>query len=220
MSRNATTAHSSDVGGSDPLATSEGGGGKASATARILGSGVSGFAELAVFHPVDTVAKRLMSNKEQWRGRVNEIVFKDAANAGVLTKWGSLFPGVGFGAAYKALQRTSSAKPYVYEYINKNHSDTLSSKTLQQAVSGSIMGIGEVVLLPLDVLKIKAQTNPEVLRGRGFVNLVQTEGLRLYAGIGWTMARNAPGSFALFGGNSLAKKALGLEETMTGQTSA
>ena len=221
MSRNATTAHSSDVGGSDPLATSVGGGGKASATARIMGSGVSGFAELAVFHPVDTVAKRLMSNKEQWRGRVNEIVFKDAANAGVLTKWGSLFPGVGFGAAYKVLQRIYKfgGQPYVYEYINKNHSDTLSSKTLQQAVSGSIMGIGEVVLLPLDVLKIKAQTNPEVLRGCGFVNLVQTEGLRLYAGIGWTMARNAPGSFALFGGNSMAKKALGLEETMTGQAS-
>ena len=218
-------AHSSDAGGSDPsgdsdpLATSVGGGGKASATARILGSGVSGFAELAVFHPVDTVAKRLMSNKEQWRGRVNEIVFRDAAEASALTKWGSLFPGVGFGAAYKVLQRIYKfgGQPYVYEYINRNHSDAVPSKTLQQAVSGSIMGIGEVVLLPLDVLKIKAQTNPEVLRGRGIVNLVQTEGLRLYAGIGWTMARNAPGSFALFGGNSMAKKAMGLEETMGGE---
>lgn len=34
-----------------------------SAQARLLGSGTSGVAELLVFHPVDTVAKRLMSNK-------------------------------------------------------------------------------------------------------------------------------------------------------------
>lgn len=36
-----------------------------SAQARLLGSGLSGVAELVVFHPVDTVAKRLMSNKEK-----------------------------------------------------------------------------------------------------------------------------------------------------------
>lgn len=36
-----------------------------SAQARLLGSGLSGVAELIVFHPVDTVAKRLMSNKDK-----------------------------------------------------------------------------------------------------------------------------------------------------------
>lgn len=36
---------------------------KDSAVARIVGSGISGIAELAVFHPVDTVSKRLMSNE-------------------------------------------------------------------------------------------------------------------------------------------------------------
>ena len=36
-----------------------------SAQARLLGSGTSGIAELMVFHPVDTVAKRLMSNKNK-----------------------------------------------------------------------------------------------------------------------------------------------------------
>lgn len=36
---------------------------KESGTARVLGSGTSGIAELLVFHPVDTIAKRLMSNK-------------------------------------------------------------------------------------------------------------------------------------------------------------
>ena len=42
---------------------------KESGTARVLGSGASGIAELLIFHPVDTVAKRLMSNK----GKVSDI---------------------------------------------------------------------------------------------------------------------------------------------------
>jgi hypothetical protein len=70
-------------------------------------------------------------------------------------------------------------------------------------------GIGEVVLLPLDVLKIKMQTNPDALRGRGFFTLLKDEGVAsLYRGWGWTMARNAPGSFALFGGSAATKEYL------------
>lgn len=62
----------------------------------------------------------------------------------------------------------------------------------------SLTGIGEVVLLPLDVLKIKMQTNPDALKGRGIVKLLTEEGIApLYRGWGWTMARNAPGSFAV-----------------------
>jgi hypothetical protein len=38
-----------------------GGGGGGKGAARIIGSAVAGFTELALFHPVDTVAKRLMS---------------------------------------------------------------------------------------------------------------------------------------------------------------
>ncbi len=32
-------------------------------------------------------------------------------------------------------------------------------------------------LLPLDVLKIKRQTNPEAFKGRGFLRILQDEGL-------------------------------------------
>ena len=38
-----------------------------SGLARLLGSGSAGIAELMVFHPVDTVAKRLMSNTTRVR---------------------------------------------------------------------------------------------------------------------------------------------------------
>lgn len=46
---------------SNILATSGGGGGGGKGAARVIGSAVAGFTELALFHPVDTVAKRLMS---------------------------------------------------------------------------------------------------------------------------------------------------------------
>lgn len=61
----------------------------------------------------------------------------------------------------------------------------------------SLIGIGEIVLLPLDVLKIKRQTNPEAFKGRGVLRIVRDEGFGLYRGWGWTAARNAPGSFAV-----------------------
>jgi len=55
-------------------AASVGGGGDSgkSAAARILGSGSAGVMELALFHPVDTVAKRLMSYEVRcgWLGGV------------------------------------------------------------------------------------------------------------------------------------------------------
>ena len=79
-------------------------------------------------------------------------------------------------------------------------------KTLLQATAGSIIGVGEVLLLPLDVLKIKMQTNPQAFgnaRGMGAAKLLWSEGRGLYAGAGATAMRNAPGSFALFGGAEL-----------------
>lgn len=41
-----------------------------------------------------------------------------------------------------------------------------NGKTLISAVSGSLIGIGEVFLLPLDALKVKAQTAPEQLNNQ------------------------------------------------------
>jgi len=81
------------------------------------------------------------------------------------------------------------------------------------AAAGSLTGIGEIVLLPLDVLKIKRQTNPEAFRSRGFLKIVSDEGMGLYRGAGWTAMRNAPGSFALFGGSAFTKEYFfGLED--------
>jgi hypothetical protein len=138
-------------------------------------------------------------------------VFKDKANASTLRKYVSLFPGLGPSAGYKILQRMYKfgGQPFVNDYLKKHHKDTFvqlggekSSKTLMQATAGSIIGIGEVVLLPLDALKIKMQIQGDAYKGKGAFDILRMEGLSLYRGWGWTAARNAPGSFALFGASS------------------
>lgn len=67
----------------------------------ILGS--AGIAELAIFHPVDTIAKRLMSHqgKVASAARLNQVIFRDSAHATIPKKFTSLFPGLGYAAGYK-----------------------------------------------------------------------------------------------------------------------
>lgn len=201
-----------------------GGAHKESNVARLLGSGTAGIAELAIFHPVDTIAKRLMSNESRITSasQLNKVIFKDKAAAPVGTKFFSLFPGLGYAAGYKVLQRVYKfggqpvARDYLNEHYGKNFEAAFGKKTgkaLLHSTAGSLIGIGEVVLLPLDVLKIKRQTNPDAFRGRGVLRIVRDEGFGLYRGWGWTAARNAPGSFALFGGSAFAKEFLfGLQD--------
>lgn len=187
--------------------------------ARLLGSGSAGIAELAVFHPVDTIAKRLMSNESKIvdYAQLNKVIFKDKATAPFGRKFVSLFPGLGYAAGYKVLQRIYKyggqpiARDYLAEHYGKNFEKAFGAKTgkaIMHSTAGSLIGIGEIVLLPLDVLKIKRQTNPEAFRGRGVLRIIRDEGFGLYRGWGWTAARNAPGSFALFGGSAFAKEFL------------
>ncbi|KAJ7290211.1 mitochondrial carrier domain-containing protein [Mycena rebaudengoi] len=189
---------------------------KESGTARVLGSGASGIAELLIFHPVDTIAKRLMSNKSQisWH-TAGPIIFRDHASASLPKKFMSLFPGLGYAAGYKVAQRIYKfgGQPWFNDLINKYYKNQFTNtfgerkgKMMMQASAGSLTGIGEVVLLPLDALKIKRQVNPEAFRGRGVVRIFLEEGTTLYRGWGWTMARNAPGSFALFGASAVTKE--------------
>ena len=196
---------------------------KESATARLLGSGTSGILELLGFHPVDTIAKRLMNNKkpvfgfgfQHAKSTLNSVIFKDAAELGTIRKYLSLFPGLGVAAGYKILQRMYkfAGQMHVKDYLQSNYSQTFNtmvgekhSKTMMSATAGSLIGIGEVVLLPLDALKIKLQVASKDLKNKSVWQIVKEEKLGLYRGAGWTMARNAPGSFALFGGSAATKQ--------------
>mmetsp|Transcript_34055 Transcript_34055/g.40762 ORF Transcript_34055/g.40762 Transcript_34055/m.40762 type:complete len:329 (-) Transcript_34055:327-1313(-) len=212
----------------DVMATSGGGIQMNMSSARLIGSAVAGMSELTLFHPVDTVAKRLMSTESRvvvlnsattTAINLNQAIFRNAHNMNPASKMGSLFPGIGFGAVYKILQRVYKfgGQPVLLDIMTvkygRNFDDRFGRKngrTLLSATSGSLIGIGEVFLLPLDALKVKAQTAPEQLKGRGVMDIFKKEGLGLYRGAGWTAARNAPGSFALFGGNTAAKNYMGV----------
>jgi len=189
--------------------------GNDSGAARILGSGASGIAELLIFHPVDTIAKRLMSNKNKVTfSTLSPVIFKDYAAASLPRKLLSLFPGLGYAAGYKVTQRIYKygGQPFFNDILRANYKTGFTNtfgerkgKLMMQATAGSLTGIGEVVLLPLDALKIKRQVNPEAFRGRGAIRIFMEEGTTLYRGWGWTIARNAPGSFALFGASAVTK---------------
>ena len=89
---------------------------------RFLGAGVAGGLELGIFHPVDTVAKRLMnSQKNAQASNLREILFQDSAKMSSMQKVKSLFPGFGFGAVYKISQRVYKfgGQPIVKEMIMK-----------------------------------------------------------------------------------------------------
>lgn len=148
------------------------GSGKNVGIGSVVGGATAGFLELLVFHPVDTTAKRLMTFKgrivvpgnmgESYKN-INKVVFRDAAEAGVFKKWSSMFPGLGYAAWYKVMQRTYKfgGQPFVYKFVDnligpymKSTMGEKRGKIFNSALAGSLLGIGEVVLLPLDVLKV------------------------------------------------------------------
>lgn len=148
------------------------GNGKNVGIGSIVGGATAGFMELLVFHPVDTTAKRLMTYKgrvyipgnfSETYKTVNKVVFRDAAEASVFKKWSSMFPGLGYAAWYKILQRTYKfgGQPFVYKFVDnligphvKSALGEKRGKIFNSAFAGSLLGIGEVVLLPFDVLKV------------------------------------------------------------------
>ncbi|RKO87297.1 hypothetical protein BDK51DRAFT_10652, partial [Blyttiomyces helicus] len=128
---------------------------KESGTARFLGAASSGVLELLGFHPVDTVAKRLMNNQKKAGEGVttlNEVLFRHAANRGTLSKYVSLFPGLGFAAGYKIMQRVYKfgGQPYVMDYFSKHHKKDFAdvfgdknAKTIMHATAGRWVSGGE-----------------------------------------------------------------------------
>ena len=122
------------------------------------------------------------------------IIFRDAAEKSIASKYASLFPGFGFAAGYKIIQRIYKfggqpiAKDFLTTRYGKCFEDIFASKSkvMIHATAGSIIGVGEVVLLPLDILKIKMQTNPNAIMNRNIFKIIRDEGFGLYKGATWT----------------------------------
>ena len=187
--------------------------------ASLLGSSISGILEISLFHPFDTATKRLISNKSQSTKNLNgirQVVLREHAHLGWIRGLPHLYPGMGFATSYKISQRVYK---YSGQHLVKNQllsrygnefNNTFGKygNSMISAVSGSMIGVGEIALLPLDILKIKSQTNPESLKGRGFLTILREENTALYSGASWTALRNGIGSFVLFGSSTLLKSQL------------
>lgn len=57
--------------------------------------------------------------------RLNQVIFKDQAHATAGRKFTSLFPGLGYAAGYKVLQRIYKygGQPFARDYLALHHGD-------------------------------------------------------------------------------------------------
>jgi len=129
-------------------------------SSNVLASSLSGFIELLTFHPLDTITKRIINNRQliytpgvsNTLSKLNLIIFRETSNQSAINKYFSLFPGLRYAIVYKVSQRTFQfgGHPFVVEYLRSNHSSRFNrkdSQLLTNSVAGAIIGIGEVVFL-------------------------------------------------------------------------
>lgn len=185
------------------------------AVSGFVASACAGVLENYGFHPLDTVVKRLQADrsKEKYsKAQLNKIIFQDSHDKGVLAKYKSLFPGLRYAVAYKIFQRTYKfgTQPIVRELVSRVLYDKTNvytrlgpqrTRMMCDGISGALVGAGEILLLPLDAIKIRKQASSHKDKSKG-----KDDYKNLYTGIGWTIARNIPGSFALFGVSSFVKE--------------
>lgn len=147
--------------------------------------------ETLCFHPSDTIQKRLMRNPKAIYDlhlpmRTNLINNFNICFRNQKTNNISLYPGIGWALGYKLTQRIYkfNGQPIIEKGLN-NYVFNNQNNVWCAGLSGALIGMGEIILLPLDIYKIRKQT-ASIDKGIS------------YRGTGITMARNGCGSFALF----------------------
>jgi hypothetical protein len=172
--------------------------------------------QLAVFHPLDLVSKRLQVDTSagtskkgfvaNWKG-MSDIIFRGKhGQAGFL----ELYKGVKEASFYKSAQIVHKfmGQLYIKDHLKSHYGDEFQSvfgptwaPVMMGGLAGGFAGVTEVWTLPLDRLKVAGINRPETLAGKSYLQNLRALGLREgYRGIGVTMGRNFPGSFYLFGG--------------------
>lgn len=187
--------------------------------AHVQGPAIAGIGEIIQFHPIDTIVKRCMSYKDHifldkvtYKERIQHIlniVLRDSINLPIYKKFSSQYTGQQYGILYKITQRIYKfgGQPLVYKIQNEytKDKDSKKIKVYVNALAGGIIGFGEVILVPIDALKIKAQTNPQALKDISYNNILHKIP-QLYRGSIWTISRNVPGSLTLFGISSFTRE--------------
>src|ERR1700753_1411740 len=86
--------------------------------------------------------------------QLNDVIFKSHASDPAFRRFISLFPGLGYAAAYKVLQRVYKygGQPFVRDYLSNHHGAAFdqtfgrgNGKAMMHATAGGLIGIGEIV---------------------------------------------------------------------------
>jgi len=101
-------------------------------------------------------------------------------------------------------------QPILRQYIEKKYMpNTKNQRITCETISGSIIGIGEIFFMPLDVLKIKKQTNINTFNKRSLYQLIKEENFHnYYKGSPITALRNCIAIGNFFFINSIIREYL------------
>ena len=180
---------------------------KSSIYPKLVGSGLSGILEVGIFHPFDTISKRIMSSKNNIvvfgkNANASSIIFSSTASNKLSGRVMSLYNGIGFAMMHRCNQRMYGygGQPILRDMIEKKYdAKTKNDRILCETIAGVVIGAGESMFMPADVLKVKKQTNHAAFNNKTILDILRRESYReLYKGITVTTMRNMIGRGNLF----------------------
>ena len=197
---------------------------------KIATAGACGTLEMSSLHPVDTAAKRLMVHKSRLNSvdAFTDAVFGEASKSSFRKRVGGLYPGANVATGYTVCSRAYKfgTQPILKGVLEekcgsqfRTRFDRSNAEIMLNGAAGSLCGVGEVVFLPLDTIKVKSQLQCDDLKKKSLSRVFLEAGpAKLYRGVGWAVARNAPGSFVLFGLNTAVQSFMRREDLETTPT--
>jgi len=187
--------------------------------AKLIASGATGIVETLIFHPLDTIARRLIKNTDRlpfsavmtdFKNQKNalfQVVFKEASDQGWKARYTSLLPGIRFGVVHKMMERTHSfgLQPVLSGKIKEHYGS--SHGVFIEGFAGAILGGSQFVYLPLDSIKTQCQlaslkSNSKIT----FAKAVNESGMKLYAGSLTYITRTSISAFTLFSASAMVKQ--------------
>lgn len=182
---------------------------------KLIGSGIAGILEASIFHPADTISKRLMSNQTKLiitgdKSNFQSVLLQTKQNTIFSKQIRGLYNGLGFSLVHRFTQRMYGygGQPILREYVEKRFDvQNINERVFCEWVCGATVGLGETVFMPFDLLKVKKQTNSETFGNRSIFKIMKEERINNYfKGATITLARNfiAMGNFFMV--NSIVRE--------------
>ncbi len=183
--------------------------------ANLLGGLTAGAIEVPIFYIPEVISHRLQVNTKALyqpgmklatfsKNLSNAIFDQNNPSKNIRDLWLGICPALG----YKILQRgykfagQPMVKTQLEMYFGQHYQSCFgerNAKLMLEGTAGMIIGAGEApLLLPLDTIKIRYQTNQASLKEETFFSILRKEKMKLYNGLSWTVSRNAIGSMGLF----------------------